>query len=99
MKRKEKQKENKKEYEEKKEREETKKDDIMKKSDNEGLRGRKNRRKEYRKKVTGIKIYHFCSGIIFRQLLYAFGDFYLVTLVMMQTKLKRTNEDRIGRKI
>ena len=71
----------------------------MKKSDNEALRGRKNRRKEYRKKVTGIKIYHFCSEIIFRQLLYAFGDFYLVTLVMMQTKLKRTNEDRIGRKI
>ena len=29
---------------------------------------------------TGVKIYHFYSEIIFRQLLQTFGDFYLVTL-------------------
>ena len=28
----------------------------------------------------GVKIYHFCSEIIFRQLLQTFGDFFLVTL-------------------
>ena len=30
----------------------------------------------------GVKIYHFCSEIIFGQLLQTFGDFFLVLLPM-----------------
>jgi len=29
----------------------------------------------------GVKIYHFSNEIIFRQLLWTFGDFFLVTLI------------------
>ena len=31
-----------------------------------------------------VKIYHFSNEIIFGQLLYTFGDFFLVTLVEMK---------------
>ena len=33
----------------------------------------------------GVKIIHFCSETIFGHLLYSFGDFYLATLIRMQS--------------
>ena len=33
----------------------------------------------------GVKIHHFSSDIIFRQLLYTFGNFFLVTLILIPT--------------
>ena len=43
----------------------------------------------------GVKIYHFCSEIIFGQLLQTFGDFHLVTLLPSLWMIERVIEQLI----
>jgi len=39
----------------------------------------------------GVKVYHFSNKIIFWQLLYSFGDIFLVTLVVEKRRLWEGN--------
>ena len=43
----------------------------------------------------GVKIYHFYSEIIYRQLLQTFGDFYLVTLDATHQKVTKMHNKKI----